>query len=127
MNDQHDLDDRLKQALREEDAELLARLERDPGLGDVLRVGFGGRLGWMTTVMSVFQVVVFGLGVWAAVRFLAASSADDRVFWGVCLLLAGMAVTMLKQMVWDHMERNLILREIKQLELQVATLSMRIR
>ena len=42
MNAHDDIDEQLRQALREEDAELLARLEQDPGIFDVVRAGFRG-------------------------------------------------------------------------------------
>ena len=59
-------------------------------------------------------------------RFFGAETVDDRVSWGVGLLLTWSMVGMLKMMVWSHVERGMLRREIKRVELQVATLSQRL-
>lgn len=125
MNDGRELDDRLRAALRAEDAELLARLQRDPGMRDVLRAGFRGRMAWWMLLTGVVQLLFFAVVIWTGMRFFGAASVDDRVFWGICCAMAWNAVGMLKLMAWNHVERITILREVKQLELQVATWSLR--
>ena len=126
MNHDDLLDDQLREALRKEDAELLARLDQDPGIFVVVRAGFRGRTAWWVYVVSVVQVVAFVLAVWTAVRFAGAPDVDARVFWGVCTMLAWVSVSMLKLMVWSHVERSMLRRELKRVELQVATLSLRL-
>lgn len=127
MNGERNIDDDLRAALRAEDAELLARIEHDPGMRDVILSGFKGSTAWWVFLTSCIQLILFGVAIWIGVRFLSAASVDDRVLWGVGLLLAWSAVGMIKLMIWNHVERNLILREVKALELQVATLSLRLQ
>ncbi|MCK5944412.1 MAG: hypothetical protein KAI24_20660 [Planctomycetes bacterium] len=123
MNE-HELDERLRAALREEDAELLARLDDDPGIFDVVRAGFRGRTAWWVYVTSGAQVAIFVAAVWTFVRFLGADGLDDRVYWGVLTMLSWVSVSMLKLMIWSHVERGMLRREIKRVELQVATLGL---
>lgn len=127
MNSNNELDEQLREALRTEDAELLARLESDPGIFETVRAGFRGRTAWWVYLTSIVQVAVFGLSIWCAVRFFGAENLDDRVLWGVCLVMTWIAVSMLKMMVWSHIERGMLRREIKRVELQVATLSLRLK
>ena len=55
-------------------------------------------------------------------RFFHAESVDDRVFWGVWLLLAGLGVVQLKIMAWVRMQHMGVLREVKRLELRMLEL-----
>ncbi|MFN3244297.1 MAG: DUF6768 family protein [Planctomycetota bacterium] len=127
MNANDELDEQLRAALREEDAELLMRLDQDPGIFDTLREGFRGRTAWWVCITSIVQVAMFGLAIWTAIGFFGATSVDDRVFWGVCTLASWVSVSMLKMMVWSHVERGMLRREVKRVELQVATLSLELR
>lgn len=120
-----DLDDRIRDALRAEDRELFDRLAAEPGLKETIRDGYSGTWGWWMVLVSVIQVVIFGLGVWAGVRFYGAETIDDRVFWGVWLLLAGLGVVQLKVMAWARIQHMGVLREIKRLELRVLELGRR--
>jgi hypothetical protein len=43
------------------------------------------------------------------------------------MLVAWTGVAMLKMMVWSHVENHVLLREVKRVELQVATLSLRLQ
>lgn len=121
------LDEQLRAALREEDAELLARLDQDPGIFETMREGFRGRTAWWVYVASIVQLAMFGLAIWTAVGFFGAETVDDRVYWGVCTLVSWVSVSMLKMMVWSHVERGMLRREVKRVELQVATLSLELR
>lgn len=122
-----ELDEQLRNALREEDAELLARLDTDPGIFETVREGFRGSTAWWVWLTSVIQLVIFGIAVWTAVRFFSAETIDDRVLWGIPLIVTWIMAGMLKMMVWNHVERGMLRREIKRVELQVATLSLRLK
>lgn len=122
-----ELDEQLRSALREEDAELLARLDTDPGILETMRSGFRGSTAWWVWLTSVIQLGIFGVAVWTAVRFFSAETIDDRVLWGIPLILTWIMASMLKMMVWSHVERGMLRREIKRVELQVATLSLRLK
>jgi hypothetical protein len=124
---QAELDAQLRSALRAEDAELLARIDADPGILATVRAGFQGRTAWWVYVTSIVQVLVFGICVFSGVHFFGAESLDDRVLWGVLMLLTGTVIATIKMMVWSHMERGMLRREIKRIELQVATLSLRLQ
>ncbi len=127
MSNERPLDETLRAALRAEDAELLARIEHDPGMRDLVVAGFRGRTAWWVFLTSCIQVVLVGIAVWTGARFVAATAVDDRVFWAAWMLLTWSSVGMIKLMIWNHVERQMLLREIKGVELQVATLSLRLQ
>jgi hypothetical protein len=71
---------------------------------------------------------VTGLSAWwCGIGCFGADELDDRVFWGVTLLLTSTMTGTIKMIVWSHVERGMLRREIKQVELQVATLSLRLK
>ena len=119
-----ELDEQLRSALREEDAELLARLDTDPGILETALSGFRGRNAWWVYVSSLVQVALVVVAVWCGVNFFGAQSVDDRVLWGVSLTIAATMAGTLKMILWSHVERAMLRREIKRVELQVATLSL---
>ncbi|HIE72318.1 MAG TPA: hypothetical protein EYP98_20315 [Planctomycetes bacterium] len=86
-----------------------------------------GSTAWWVWLTSVIQLVIFGIAVWTAVRFFSAETTDDRVLWGIPLIVTWIIAGMLKMMVWNHVERGMLRREIKRVELQVATLSLRLK
>lgn len=120
----HELDEQLRTALRDEDAELLARLDTDPGIFDTVLGGFRGRNAWWVYVTSVVQIALVVTAVWTGVHFFGAESVDDRVLWGIPMMLAATMTSSIKMIVFSHIERAMLRREIKRVELQVATLSL---
>jgi 3,4-dihydroxy 2-butanone 4-phosphate synthase/GTP cyclohydrolase II len=58
MKSDYEIDDELRAALRAEDAELLARIEQDPGIRDVLREGFRGRMAWWMFLVSAVHLAL---------------------------------------------------------------------
>lgn len=47
----------------------------------------------------------------------------NQIAWSVCFLFSNMAVAMMKLWFWMQMDKNVVIREMKRLELQVATLA----
>ena len=116
------IDDRIKQALANEPDELGLGASSKRGIfamvGDAYRGGLG-RWMWISTVLLF---VGLGLLVWTGIGFFTATTLDDRVFWGFCLLLIAVFHIALKQWTWLEMNRNSLIREIKRLEVAVEQL-----
>ncbi len=117
-----DIDDRIMEALAAEDAEMLESLEGSEGVFAMMMNGFKGSMrGWMI-YFYILSVAIFGGCVWAGINFWEAVDANARIFWGVWFLLGMTMVGMLKMWVWMDMHRQTTSREIKRLEIMVATL-----
>lgn len=114
-------DEMIGRAMNEEDRALLARY-REQGYASQALGLFRGRLG---AVMVVVYVTVLATFAGAAYSFWQMTKAVEplaAVQWGVGALVLFQMTTMAKSYMGSHLEANRMLREIKRLELQVATL-----
>lgn len=115
------IDELIKQALTEEESEMLERLGEQSVLEQLMST-FQGKMKWIAIYSIIIMLVLFGLSVYCLFEFLNANNTRDMVMWGAGMGMGMMAVGMLKIWHWMQMDKNAILREIKRLELQLATL-----
>lgn len=118
-----DLDDKIREALRREDAELLKQYESDPPLFETLVETFRGRHRWLNALAFVFTFVALALAILAAYEFFDVESTRAMIAWATGFLWFVIWIAMLKIWFWLEIEKNSLTREIKRLELQVARLS----
>jgi hypothetical protein len=119
------LDQAIRQALSAEDAEFLARFEAED---DPFREALGtftGKWGAMNIFAAVLTFALFGLFAYCAWTAFHSSDVRETVMWSAGGLWAALAVAMLKMYFWMEMNKNVVLREVKRLELQVARLATR--
>lgn len=119
------LDRAVREALSKEDAEFLARFDdHSTPVGEVLDT-FRGRWGAMNVFAAIITFGVFGVFVYCAWNAFSANDVRETVIWSAGALWAAIAVAMLKMYFWMEMNKNVVLREMKRLELQVARLAAR--
>lgn len=122
-----ELDKKIREALRKEDAELYEEFDEEPSVIEMLMETCRGRRRWLN-VLGAFQTLVFVvLGISSAVKFFGAESTREIVMWAGACILCMTAVSMLKIWFFLEMNRNALTREIKRLELQIARLAGRIK
>lgn len=117
-----DVDDRLREALRREDAELLEHYQAEPPFHELLIETFRGRRVWINFLAIVFTFVFFGLTLLTIYGFFHAEGTRPLIAWASGFLWSSLAIAMLKIWFWMEIQRNSVVREIKRLELQVAHL-----
>lgn len=118
-----DIDEKIREALRREDAELLAHYQGQPPLHELLIETFRGRRRWMNLLAFIFTFVFFGLALFTLYQFFHAQGTRAMIAWASGFLWSSLAVAMLKMWFWMEIQQNSVTREIKRLELQVANLS----
>lgn len=118
------LDQAIRQALSAEDAAFLARFENETPFGEVLGA-FRGQWGALNVFAAILTFALFGVFVWCAWNAFNVGDLREVVLWSGGALLSMLGVAMLKIYFWMDMHKNMILREVKRLELQVARLSAR--
>jgi hypothetical protein len=124
MNDRFtNIDDKIREALRKEDAELLEHYRGEAPLHEMIIETFRGRRVWMTFLALVYMFVFFGLALFALYGFFHAEGTRTLIAWACGFLWSSLAVAMLKIWFWMEIQRNSVVREIKRLELQIANLS----
>ena len=121
-----ELDDKIRAALRKEDAELFAEHGGEQGMFEMVADTFRGRSRWMTVLVYASLLAFLGLAIFTAVSFFQAESTRDQIAWAVGFVYSMIVISGLKVWYWMQMNRNALTREIKRLELQVARLSSRL-
>ena len=109
----NDLDKKIRDALRKEDAELFAEFGEEPSLFEMAMEVFRGRNRWLTILAVFWGIAFMALGVLAVVRFFQAEVIRDMLMWAGAFVFCMMAVAMMKLWHWMEIQRNFLTREIK--------------
>lgn len=119
------LDEKIRQELENETAVIDELLASEGGLPDMVAAAFKGgmrRWIWLTSIITLIATVLM---FWTGYEFYMAELVDHRIFWGIWFIASAMAQIALKTWQWMEMNRANLMREIKRLELAVATLAVR--
>jgi len=123
MKNQDNIDDLLKGALSEEDAEILEKLGDEQSIFEQLKDIYSGKMKWISIYVT-FLIFVFGaLFVYCLIEFLNTKDIREMLLWGAGLGGSFLTVVMLKIWKFMQMDKNALLREIKRLELQISLLA----
>jgi len=121
-----ELDRRIEEALRGEDAELLPAQAEEPSMLEIILETFRGRHRWLTFLGFFYTLVFMVLFVVSAIRFFRAEDTRGLLLWASASLICLICVALFKIWFWMELNKNAVTREIKRLELQVARLATRI-
>ncbi len=117
-----DIDRLIRETLTKEEAKFYDDLE-EQNLWQMVSGIFSGKNGWIVYMMSIVQLIFFGIFVYCAIQFFNVEATNDLIKWGVFGTVSLMGSIMLKLFSWMQMDKKAIIREIKRLELQVSSLS----
>jgi hypothetical protein len=123
----NDLDRAIRQSLSAEDAELLDRLGADQALHRQVLATFEGQLRWLNVAGWLAGFVLFGAASVMAWRFLSATEVEDMLRWGAASAVALAGLALIKVWFWMELQKNAVMREVKRLELQVASLAAQLK
>ena len=115
------IDELIKETLNKEEAKFYDELEEQNLIGKLGEV-YKGKMGWLAIIMNVFHLVIFGLLIYCIIRFFGTNETNELIKWASAGFLCMIVMSMLKLYIWMQMDKNDMLREMKKLELQVATL-----
>ena len=116
------IDELIKQALSEEESEHLERLSKEQNVFEELLSSFQGSRKWLSVYVTIVIFIFFGISIYSLVQFLTVEGTREMILWGAAMGGSLLIVTMLKVWYWMQMDRNAIIREIKRLELQIASM-----
>ena len=114
------LDAMIKEALEAEDQTIWAETEE---LG-YFAAAFGlfrGKAAWVNWVIMVVQALLFFGGVWCAVNFFGAGDVLAALKWGISGAVLLLTALTMKMSLMIPMQANRIIREIKRVELILAS------
>lgn len=121
-NERERIDELIKETLNQEEAKFYDELEEQNLMGKLGEV-YKSKIGWLAIIMNVVHLVIFGVFIYCIVGFFDAQEINELIKWASAGFLCLIVMGMLKLYIWMQMDKNDILREMKRLELQVATLN----
>ena len=117
-----EFDDRIRQALRAESDNVWKDVE-EQGLFEQALGVMRGKHKSLTVIANAVMFLFFAMTVYSVMRFFGAETTRMQILWSVGFLTSNMIVAMMKLWFWMQMDKNTVIREVKRLELQVATLA----
>ena len=121
----NNIDELIREALSEEEAKFYDELD-EQNLLQMVGGLFSGKLKWIMIMMNIVMVVLFLVFILCTIEFFKAENTEMLIKWAVGGLLCLMSVTLLKLFAWMQINKNVVLREIKRLELQLSSLAQRL-
>ena len=119
-----DINDRIRDALDEDDKAFLESLETERGLfrqiGDSWKGPMGGWAKFAFAMSVVFGLLMLGV-IYKVIH--STDSAFEHSMWAIALLAVLIMLGFIKQWMFERMNMLTILREVKRLQVQVALLS----
>lgn len=114
----NEIDEKIRQALNAEDQKILDQFGGDPGPLDLVMQSFRSNQWWFIAGIWLFGFAAFALMVYCAVSYFAAEDLKTSLGWGIGILLCGMCLVIVKIGAWQQLQTQVLLREIKRLELR---------
>jgi hypothetical protein len=119
------IDDAIREALSAEDAEFLARFDREPPAA-VQAIGiFRGAYGLLNVAFLAAFLVVGAIGLFAVWKFATLEETRALLHWGAIAAFCVAVLAVIRLWFFMELQTSRIVREIKRLELQVARLAAR--
>ncbi len=116
---------KIAQALERDAAEAYEKMGADQSLIEMMVGGFQGSLLWLKVLMSFIMLVQFVGAIYCTVEFFQAEELRGMMSWGFGSFMLIFMMSFLKLWFWLEMQKNSIVREVKRVEIQVASLSAR--
>lgn len=119
-------DDDIRRAVRDEAVGASLVAAGDEGLIAQITATFRGRMRFWVMVTWLMIAGWSGVVIWAVIAFFRATTTRDWIMYATLFLWGLIAVGLLKLWNWMETNRYTHTREIKRLELQIASLIERI-
>lgn len=114
-----DIDDKIRKAL-EIDQDDLKRAIDEPCFFEMLIQCYRGKNRWLGFLV-IFDILAFvGIGTWALWEFFHTDSMEAKLGWSLLFMGSLMVIAMAKLWAWMQINKNIMVREIKRVELQLV-------
>jgi uncharacterized membrane protein YciS (DUF1049 family) len=121
------IDERIQKALSAEDQALLARMDADSSLYGDIAATFRGHARWLNAFGWFGALLFFALAVVCSWQFATQTDVRSMLMWGAGTIIAFLWLGMTKLWFWMELQKVGIVREIKRVELQLASLTAALR
>ncbi|RJX20450.1 MAG: hypothetical protein C4570_03825 [Ammonifex sp.] len=117
------LDQRIREALEDEERQILENIGQEQSLARQALGLFKGRTGWLNGSLLFGHVVFTIAGVYAAWRFFGITDVLMALRWGLSAAALLLAAVMTRIALVRAIQTNRVLRAVKDLEMRVAILT----
>ena len=124
-NEFEKIDELIKEALTEEESKFYDKLD-EQNVFQMLGGLFQGKNRWIILLMNLVMLIVFGFLVYSIIQFFSTDVTNELIMWSMAIITFLLMISMLKMFIWMQMDKNSIKREIKRMELQISTLSLKL-
>ena len=114
------LDDAIQQHLSKEDAEFLAKFEKEPSSVAQMTGIFSGAFAWVSYIFLVTAILMGFATVFAAWKFIVTEDMRAMIQWGALALFGLLVMIMIRIWFFMEIQTNRVVREIRRLQLQIA-------
>ena len=117
------IDEKIRQALTEEDKRAIEATGNDAGLFDLMAMSFSGKQAWLTYYMYIMGFAVFFAGLYFLRQFFIAPEIKTSLGWMLAIIACLMVMVIIKVIAWLQMIKQELMRDIKRLEMRVMLLA----
>lgn len=121
------IDERIQKALSSEDQAFLARMNADGSFFRDVAETFRGHMRWLNALAWVFAIALFAVAVFCSWKFATRTDSRNMQLWGAGTIVAILSLGLIKLWFWMELQKVAIVREIKRVEFQVASLTAALR
>ncbi|MCV9385462.1 DUF6768 family protein [Reichenbachiella ulvae] len=119
-NTNEEIDEMIKKALSKEEAAYYEDLH-EQSLPEMLTGLYSGRLKWLNVLFVVVTVIFSAIMFYSIYQFMNTEDLREMMRWGAAMFGSGIMAAMIKLWSWNQLDKNALLREIKRLELLLAS------
>ena len=114
-----DIDDKIRKALEVNHDELKRAID-EPCFFEMLVQCYRGKNRWLS-ILVIFYIITFVcIGTWSIWQFFHTDSLEAKLGWTLLFIGSLMIVAMGKIWAWMQIHKNIMIREIKRVELQLV-------
>ncbi len=118
---ENNIDDLIRKSLSEEEAKFYSELD-EPSIWEAFSSIFEGRNRWITYYSMFIVIGLTIFSVYALMQFLNVETIPEMIKWGAAMFASFISVGFLKIYYWMQMDKNVMIKEIKRLGLQLSIL-----
>jgi predicted small integral membrane protein len=116
-----DIDKLITESLSKDEAEFYKTLEEE----NVFKMWSGiysGKNSWIAIILSILIIVFVFSAFYSGYRFFTEETVVGMLRYGAGMFIGLILTAFLKLWLWNQMDKNAIIRELKRIEFQVALL-----
>ena len=117
------IDEQIRNALAAEDQKAIDEIDDSAGIFELIGLTFKGKQAWISYYMYFLGIVVTALFIYFVIQYLGTSDIKSSLNWALLILGCGFALTMLKILGWQQIQKAELMREIKRLEMRIMLAS----